>query len=89
MTEESPIQVSGVAIRLDPQKMESVKGQLNTITDLEIHVEDQSGKLVITLENRNSHQMTDTIKQLEEIDGVRIVNPVYIHDEEEMVKASR
>lgn len=89
MTEESTIQISGVAIRLDPQKMESVKEQLSSIADLEIHVEDESGKLVITLENRNSHQMTDTIKEIEEIDGVQIVNPVYIHDEgEEMAEAS-
>jgi len=86
--EDTTIQISGVAIRLKPEMMESVKSQLNTIDGLEIHAEDADGKLAITLEGRDSNSMTDTITEIESIDGVIIVNPVYIHDETEMAEAS-
>lgn len=86
--EDSAIQISGVAIRLRPEKMESVKSQLSSIEGLEIHAEDADGKLAITLEGRDSNAMTDTITEIESIDGVIIVNPVYIHDETEVAEAS-
>ncbi len=85
---DKPIQISGVAIKLKPEMMESVKASLNDIEGLEIHAEDESGKLAITLENRDSGGMTDAIGEIEALEGVVIVNPVYIHDESDMVKAS-
>ena len=81
MSDEEIIQISGVAVRLEPEKMESVKSALHTIEGLEIHAEDPIGKLVIPLENRNSGGMTATIAEIEGIDGVAVVSPVYIHDE--------
>ncbi len=86
MSEEAPIQISGVAIRLEPTKMEQVKSALLKINKLEIHVEDPVGKLVITLEDRNSKGMTETIAEIEAIDGVAVVSPVYIHDETEVAE---
>lgn len=83
MSEEEIIQISGIAVRLEPEKMASVKETLNSIEGLEIHAEDPSGKLVITLENRNPGGMTDTIAEIEAVDGVAVVSPVYIHDESE------
>jgi nitrate reductase NapD len=80
MSEEA-IQISGIAIRLEPAKMESVKQGLQAIEQLEIHAEDPAGKLVITLEGRNAKGMTETIAEIEAIDGVAVVSPVYIHDE--------
>ncbi|MBC8520165.1 MAG: chaperone NapD [Gammaproteobacteria bacterium] len=86
--EDTVIQISGVAIRLRPEMMESVKSQLNAIDGLEIHAEDAAGKLAITLEGRDANTMTDSITEIESIDGVIIVNPVYIHDETEIAEAS-
>ena len=37
--EDTVIQISGVAIRLRPEMMESVKSQLNAIDGLEIHAD--------------------------------------------------
>ena len=50
---------------------------------LEIHAEEPS-KMVITVEERNSGEMTDAIAQIEEIEGVLLVNPVYIYDDTEL-----
>ena len=87
--EESLIQISGVAIRLRPEFMGSVKSKLNTINGLEIHAEDMdSGRLAITLEDRDTKEMTEAIAEIEAIEGVVMVNPVYIHDETEMAKPS-
>ncbi|MBT3347876.1 MAG: chaperone NapD [Thiotrichales bacterium] len=83
MTEEL-IQISGIAIRFTPEFMQPIKEKLLTITGLEIHAEDPAGKFAVTIENRNSHAMTDIISDIEALDGVVLVNPVYIHDEEEM-----
>lgn len=80
-------QISGVAIRLMPEQAETVKEQLLSIRDLEIHAEDH-GKLVITLENRTSGEMSDTIQEIEAVDGIVAVNPVYIYDDSEMAEAS-
>lgn len=84
MSETEVIQISGVAIKLNPSRMESVKQALSAIKGLEIHAESPEGKLAITLEDRNSGEMSDTIQEIEAIDGVAVVNPVYIHDEEQV-----
>lgn len=80
-------QISGIAIRLMPEQAGPIKEQLQSIRDLEIHAEDH-GKLVITLENRTSGEMSDTIQEIEGIDGIVAVNPVYIYDDSEMAEAS-
>ncbi len=84
MSDEAPIQISGVAVRLNPAKMESAREAMSAIEGLEIHAEDPQGKMVITLENHDSKGMTEAIAEVEAVDGVASVSPVYIHDETEV-----
>lgn len=84
MSEENPIQVSGIALKLLPEQADAIRTTLLEIEGLEIHVEDPAGKMVITLEDRDSKGMTETIGKIETIDGIIAVNPVYIHDETQL-----
>ncbi len=81
MSDETPIQISGIAIKFLPVKADTVREALQQIEGLEIHLEDPAGKMVITLEDRNSKGMTEAIGEIETVEGVIAVNPVYIHDE--------
>ncbi len=81
------MQISGIAVRLKPEQTDAIKEQFQAIRDLEIHAEDH-GKLVVTLENRTPGEMTDTIQEIEGIEGIIAVNPVYIYDDSEMAEAS-
>ena len=81
------MQISGIAVRLKPEQTDAIKEQFQAIRDLEIHAEGH-GKLGVTLENRTPGEMTDTIQEIEGIEGIIAVNPVYIYDDSEMAEAS-
>ncbi len=74
------MQISGIAIQLNPENSETVQQQLQSINDLEIHAQEGS-KIVATLENRTPGEMSNTLEQIQDIDGVLLVNPVYIYDD--------
>ncbi|MBT3196826.1 MAG: chaperone NapD [Gammaproteobacteria bacterium] len=74
------MQISGIAVQHKPEYAEAIRNQLQTINNLEIHAEEKS-KMVITVEDRNSGGMTDTIAEIEGIEGVLLVHPVYIYDD--------
>ncbi|MDM8566681.1 chaperone NapD [Candidatus Halobeggiatoa sp. HSG11] len=62
--------ISGVLVTANPDKINIVKQQLTEISGLEIHAVAEDGRLVITLECDNDKTMADTVIEINNCEGV-------------------
>ena len=74
------MQISGIAVQFKPEFSESIRSEFEQIEHLEIHAE-EGGKMVITIEERSPGKTADLLAEIERIEGVLLVNPVYIYDD--------
>lgn len=74
--------VVGAVLQVKPNMAESVRSQLMSNEQVEIHAEDAQCRWVITLESKTSKQVLKLTEAIQNIDGVLSVTPVYQHCEE-------
>ena len=75
--------ISGLIVYTRPQALAAVRNAIERMGDCELVAEDAGGKLVLVLETRNTHLITDTIERLQSLDGVINTVMAYHHYEDE------
>lgn len=74
--------ISGLAVQVVPQRISEVTEALNSMSGVEVHLSDDSGKLVVTVEESAGEKtMVDTMTRISQVDGVISSALVYTHQE--------
>lgn len=76
-----PINICGVLVHAQPDKLGKVKTSLLNFDGLEVHDITNDGRLVITIDLADRYQMIDTINELNNVEGVLSAAMVYQHNE--------
>jgi nitrate reductase NapD len=73
---KSEYHVASFVVSTKPEHADRVTGHINSMPGLEVHA-GNSGKLVVTAEAQNVRQLADVMGELEQVDSVIAVAPVY------------
>ncbi|BCD63090.1 periplasmic nitrate reductase NapD [Nitratiruptor sp. YY08-26] len=76
--------LSSCVIRCNPRDLEDVKKRVEEANVCDIHIVDESGYIVVTIEGENTAQEIDKLKTLQFLDGVLSADLIYSYSEEEL-----
>jgi nitrate reductase NapD len=69
--------ISGVLVHVNPEKLDKVNEQLLAIPGVEIHATTDDGRLVVTVEDDDDKIVTDTVMNLHHHEGILSAVMVY------------
>jgi nitrate reductase NapD len=75
--------ISGILVHARPGHIDQARSQLAGIAGVEVHVGDENGKLIITLEQQDETSTVDTFGQINQLPDVLSATMVYHHFEPE------
>ncbi len=76
------VHISSLIVHAHPTQRSAVAEALTQFNDLELHVVDPSGKMVITLESDSEAIILERLQQITRLEGVLAANLVYHHSED-------
>lgn len=76
------IHISSLIVHAHPARQSAIAAHMTRFPDLELHVADASGKMVVTLESDSEAAILDCLAQISRLDGVLAANLVYHHSED-------
>ena len=62
--------ISGVLVHTYPQYIDAISQRLDEIDGVEVHAVTDAGKIVITIEKPDDRGMSESVLQLQNLDGV-------------------
>jgi nitrate reductase NapD len=62
--------VSGVLLRANPEKIENVLDTLTELTDVEVHAVTEDGRIILTIEQSDEGKASETFLGLYGLNGV-------------------
>lgn len=74
------LHIASLLVHVRPENLGAVSEWFNTQSELEIHLSDDTGKLVVIVETRDHHQINPLIESIKDQTGVLNVAMVY-HEE--------
>ncbi|WP_226704689.1 chaperone NapD [Microbulbifer elongatus] len=74
------LHIASLLVHVRPENLGVVSEWFNTQSELEIHLSDDAGKLVVIVETRDHHQINPLIESIKDQTGVLNVAMVY-HEE--------
>ena len=73
--------ISGIVVHASPDKIETVRAQLEKIPGVEVHAASAEGKMVVTIEKPDDREITDLFDEIGKTSGVLSTAMVYHHFE--------
>ena len=74
--------ISGVLVKAYPQHLLSIEKALNTMAGVEVHGNNEDGRIVITVEDESANNISDTLVQIQDVPGVLSAAMIYHQFEE-------
>ena len=74
--------IAGVLVHARPADVETVEARLTAMTGVEVHAVNDSGRLVVTVEEKDYQLTSDRVLGLHELEGVLSAALIYQHSEE-------
>lgn len=71
--------ITGVIVRAWPEHLAAVQAQLLDQPGVEVHAVTGDGRLVVTVEDANDHQLADRIMRFNDMQGVLSAAMIYHH----------
>jgi nitrate reductase NapD len=71
------MEISSMILRARPDDFGRIRAQLAHIPGVQVHGENDEGKIVVTVEDGEGYRVEDSITRLHEVDGVMAVALVY------------
>lgn len=71
------MQISGVLLQVRPEKAESVHERIAQIAGTEVHAATEDGRIVVTVERDQDHELAQILQQMTDIPGVLASALVY------------
>ena len=78
--------ISGVIVRSYPEQIQSVCDELIQIEGVEVHGNNDDGRIVITVEQETAGQLSDLLTRMQNIPGVLSTSMIYHQFEETNLK---
>jgi len=69
--------ISGVLVKAYPEHLSSIEKVLATIEGVEVHGNNEDGRIVITVEQESANNVTDTLVQIQDVPGVLSAAMIY------------
>lgn len=69
--------ISGVLVKAYPEHLPSIEKVLITMEGVEVHGNNQDGRIVITVEDDTANNITDTLVQIQDVPGVLSAAMIY------------
>lgn len=76
--------ISGVLVHVQPQRMDQISEELKAIAGVDVHAAEK-GKLVVTVENEKLNALADQVMAFQHIKGVMSVSMVYHESDDENI----
>jgi nitrate reductase NapD len=73
--------ICGVLVHADPRRLDAVRTSLETIAGLEVHRIADGARIVVTVEDTETHLALDALAEIHKTDGVVAAALVYHHFE--------
>ena len=73
--------ISGIVVHASPDKIDTVRPQLEQIPGVEVHAASAEGKMVVTIEKSDDREATDVFEEISRIPGILSTAMVYHHFE--------
>ena len=69
--------ISGVLVKAYPKNLLSIEKVLGTMQGVEVHGNNDDGRIVITVEDDNANNITDTLVEIQGVPGVLSASMIY------------
>jgi nitrate reductase NapD len=69
--------ISGVLVKAYPQNLLSIEKVLSRMQGVEVHGNNDDGRMVITVEDDNANNITDTLVEIQGVPGVLSASMIY------------
>ncbi len=76
------MEIAGFVVRAFPKDMDTVANALSAIEGTEVHIRDQSGKLIVTTEHRNQTSLKSAMNHIQNVEGMLSVSMVWQYSDE-------
>ncbi len=69
--------ISGVLVRAYPENLESVTELLNDFEGVEVHGSNTDGRMVVTVEQEHTGQISELLTRMHDVPGVLSASMIY------------
>jgi nitrate reductase NapD len=69
--------ISGVLVKAYPKHLASIETVLSTMDGVEVHGNNEDGRMVITVEQESANDISDTLVQIQDVPGVLSAAMIY------------
>ena len=74
--------ISGVLVKAYPEKIVTIEKILATMSGVEVHGNNEDGRIVITVEQASAGRVSDTLVEIQDVPGVLSAAMIYHQFEE-------
>jgi len=74
--------ISGVLVKAYPKNLVTIEETLSSMSGVEVHGNNDDGRIVITVEDKSANNITDTLVQIQDVPGVLSAAMIYHQFEE-------
>jgi len=74
--------ISGVLVKAYPENLVTIQETLATMNGVEVHGNNDDGRIVITVEDVSANNITDTLTEIQAVPGVLSAAMIYHQFEE-------
>jgi len=72
--------ISGVLVKAYPKNLQSIETALATMQGVEVHGNNEDGRIVITVEQDNANSISDILGEIQDVPGVLSAAMIYQQD---------
>ena len=69
--------ISGVIVKAYPEQILSIEKVLTTMDGVEVHGNNEDGRIVITVEQEGANSLSDTLVEIQDVPGVLSAAMIY------------
>jgi nitrate reductase NapD len=69
--------ISGVVVKAYPEHLVSIEQALTTMEGVEVHGNNEDGRIVITVEDKSANNISDTLVKIQDVPGVLSAAMIY------------
>ena len=74
--------ISGVLVKAYPENLVTIEKTLSTMEGVEVHGNNEDGRIVITVEDDSANNISDTLVEIQDVPGVLSAAMIYHQFEE-------
>jgi nitrate reductase NapD len=80
--QDTTMNISGVLVKAYPEHLLSIEKALSRMNGVEVHGNNEDGRMVITVEDNSANNISDTLVQIQGVPGVLSAAMIYHQFEE-------